>query len=218
MGEDTWAGLADQFADGAYASVKGRVRTYVMHQQLIEHLPPPPATVLDVGGGAGHQSFPLAQSGYHVTLLDPSSAMLDKARERLAHLPAETRERVTLVQADGHTAEEAVAGATFNAVLCHGVLGYLEQPEPVIDQLCRCAAAGGVVSVMTGNAKATAVQPALERRWDDALAAFDARTGIGVLGVRARADTVEELTELIRSRGVEPLGWYGVWLFVDWLE
>src|ERR1700710_748235 len=104
MGEDTWADLADLFVDEAYASVKGRVRTYVMHQQLIEHLPPPPATVLDVGGGAGHQSFPLAQSGYHVTLLDPSPGMLDKARERLAHLPAETRERVTLVQADGHVA------------------------------------------------------------------------------------------------------------------
>lgn len=41
--DDTWAGLADQFADEAYASVKGRVRTYVLHQQLLEHLPAPPA-------------------------------------------------------------------------------------------------------------------------------------------------------------------------------
>jgi hypothetical protein len=75
-----------------------------------------------------------------------------------------------------------------------------------------------VVSIMTGNAKATAVRPALERRWDDALAAFDARMGIGVLGEPSRADTVEELSEPVRSRGVEPLRWYGVWLFVDWLE
>ena len=78
MGNDTWAGVADPFADGAYASAKGRVRTYVMHEQLLEHLPPPPAAVLDVGGGAGHQSFPLAALGYPVTLLDPSAAMLDK--------------------------------------------------------------------------------------------------------------------------------------------
>ena len=33
-----------------------------------------------------------------------------------------------------------------------------------------------------------------------------------------RADTVEGLSELIQSCGVEPLRWYGVWLFVDWLE
>jgi hypothetical protein len=71
---------------------------------------------------------------------------------------------------------------------------------------------------MAGNADAAAVRPALERRWDDALAAFDARTEIGVLGLPTRADTVEELSELLRGRGVAPLHWYGVWLFVDWLE
>jgi S-adenosylmethionine-dependent methyltransferase len=218
MGEDTWANLADLFVDEAYASVKGYVRTFVMHQQLLEHLPEPPATVLDVGGGAGHQSFPLAQAGYDVTLLDSSPAMLDKAQQRLERLPTDVQRRVTLVQADGENAAEAVQGRRFDAVLCHGVLGYLEQPEPLVDQLCRCAAGGGVVSIMTGNARTSAVRPALERRWVDALAAFDARTEVGVLGVQGRADTVEELSELLRNREVEPLRWYGVWLFVDWLE
>jgi SAM-dependent methyltransferase len=215
MADDTWAGLADQFADGAYATVKGRVRTYVMHQQLLEHLPPPPAAVLDVGGGAGHQSFPLAQAGYDVTLLDPSPAMLGKARQRLS---AEARRRVTFIEAPGENADEAVGGRRFDAVLCHGVLGYLDDPEPVIDQLCRCAVPGGLVSIMAGNANAAAVRPALERRWDDALASFDARNEIGVLGIPTRADTVEELSAALQSRGVEPLRWYGVWLFVDWLE
>jgi hypothetical protein len=75
-----------------------------------------------------------------------------------------------------------------------------------------------VVSIMTGNAKAMAVRPAMEQRWDDALAAFDATREVGVLGVPGRADTVEELSELVQSQGVEPVRWYGVWLFVDWLE
>ncbi|MET9020037.1 methyltransferase [Actinopolymorpha sp. NPDC004070] len=218
MDGDAWATLADLFADEAYASVKGYVRTYVMHQQLLEQLPAPPATVLDVGGGAGHQSFPLAQAGYDVTLLDPSPAMLDKARQRLGRLPEEVRQRVTLVEADGEHADEAVSGRRFGAVLCHGVLGYLEQPEPMVDQLCRCTAADGIVSIMTANAQAMAVRPALERRWEDALAAFDSRREIGVLGVPGRADTVDELGELMQRRGVEPVRWYGVWLFVDWLE
>jgi ubiquinone/menaquinone biosynthesis C-methylase UbiE len=190
--------------------VKGLVRTYVLHQHLLAHVPPPPAPVLDVGGGAGHQSFPLAQAGYEVTLLDPSAAMLDKAHQRLGRLPAAARRPVTLVQADGEHADEAVDGRRFAAVLCHGVLGYLARPEPLVDQLCRCAAAGGIVSIMTANAKAMAVRPALERRWDDALASFDASTEIGVLGVPGRAGTVEQLSELLRSRGVEPLRWYGV--------
>ncbi|WP_042443838.1 methyltransferase [Streptacidiphilus jiangxiensis] len=218
MGDDTWASLADLFADEAYASVKGQIRTYVMHQQLLEHLPPPPAALLDVGGGAGHQSFPLALAGYRVTLLDSSAAMLDKARLRLGRLPEEARQRVTLLEADGEHAAEAVAGRRYDAVLCHGVLGYLADPAPLVEQLCRCAAPGGLVSVMSGNAHASAVRPALERRWEDALASFDARHEIGVLGVPTRGDTVEELGALLRAGGVEPVRWYGVWLFADWLE
>jgi S-adenosylmethionine-dependent methyltransferase len=218
VGDDSWESLADHFADEAYASVKGLVRTTVLHEQLLEHLPAPPAAVLDVGGGAGHQSFPLARAGYDVTLLDPSAAMLDKARQRLRQLPDDSRRRVTVLQADGENADEAVHGRRFAAVLCHGVLGYLDDPEPLIDELCRCADAGGIVSIMAGNARAMAVRPALERRWDDALASFDASSEIGVLGVPTHAHTVEELSGLIRDRGIEPVRWYGVWLFVDWLD
>jgi S-adenosylmethionine-dependent methyltransferase len=220
VADDAWSSqsLVNRFADDAYATVKGYVRTFVMHHQLLEHLPAPPARVLDVGGGAGHQSFPLAETGYDVTLLDSSPAMLDKARQRIHRLPDEAQQRVTLLEGDGQNADEAVRGERFAAVLCHGVLGYLEQPDAMVDQVCRCAAPGGVISIMTGNADAGAVRPALERRWDDALDAFDARTEIGVLGVQGRADTVEELSQMLRSKDVEPVRWYGVWLFIDWLE
>jgi SAM-dependent methyltransferase len=125
---------------------------------------------------------------------------------------------VTLVHAAGERADGAVGGERFAAVLCHGVLGYLDDPEPVVAQLCRCAGPGGVVSIMTGNAHATAVQPALERRWGDALAAFDTPSGVGVLGLRGRADTPEEIGALVARHGVELERWYGTWLFVDWLE
>src|SRR3954447_24164035 len=220
MSEDPWAspGLADHFVDEAYATVKGYVRNYVLHRQLLDHLQTPPAALLDVGGGAGNQSFPLAQAGYDVVLLDPSPAMLDKARDRLQRLSGEVQRRVTMVEADGVHAEDALDGRRFDGVLCHGVLGYLDNPEPLVDQLCRCSAPGGVVSIMTGNANATAVQPALERRWDDALASFDTTHGVGVLGLRGRADTVAEVSRLIQDRGVQPERWYGTWLFVDWLE
>lgn len=39
-----------------------------------------------------------------------------------------------------------------------------------------------------------------------------------MLGVPTRADTVEEISEFLRRRGVAPLRWYGVWLFADWLD
>jgi SAM-dependent methyltransferase len=218
MSEDLWAGLAHAFADDAYATVKGYVRTYVMHHHLLAHLPPAPADILDVGGGAGHQSLPLAQAGYSVTILDSSPAMLDRARQRLDTLPEDVRSRVTLLEGDGEHAHQAVTGRRFDGVLCHGVLGYLDDPEPMVDALCRCVAPGGLVSIMTANAHAMAVRPAMEQRWDDALASFDSRSEIGVLGVPGRADTVEDLSALLEARGVAPERWYGVWLFVDWLD
>lgn len=218
MPEDSWAALADVFVEGSYASVKGRVRTFVLHQQLLRHLPEPPATILDVGGGAAHQSLPLARLGYDVTVLDPSATMLAKAAERVRAEPEAVRRRVRLVEGNGEQADTATGGQRFAAVLCHGVLMYLDRPGSMLDALCRCARPGGVVSVMTLNAKTLAIRPALEKRWADALAAFDAEFETGVLGTTTRGDTVEELSRLMHRNAVEPEDWYGVWLFADWLD
>ena len=216
--EDTWAALADPFVDGAYASVKGRVRTFVLHSQLLRHLPDPPATVLDVGGGAGHQSLPLARLGFEVTVLDPSPAMLGKAEQRLGAEPDDVRRRVRLIEARGEDAVAATGGQRFAAVLCHGVLMYLDRPDPAVSALCACARPGGIVSIMALNARTMAVRPALDRRWADALAAFDTGHEVGVLGAETRGDTVEELSGLLRANAVVPEAWYGVWLFTDWLD
>jgi S-adenosylmethionine-dependent methyltransferase len=215
---DAWASLADPFVEGAYATVKGRVRTFVLHHHLLRHLPPPPGAILDVGGGAGHQSLPLARLGYDVTILDSSAAMLAKARQRLSAEPDDVRGRVALIEAPGEHADEATGGRRFTAVLCHGVLMYLERPEPMLQALCRCVEPGGVVSVLALNAATLAVRPALERRWADALAAFDATGEVGVLGTQTRGDMLEHLSDLLRQGGVTPEAWYGVWLFTDWLD
>jgi S-adenosylmethionine-dependent methyltransferase len=218
MSQDAWAALADPFVEGAYASVKGQVRTFVLHTQLLRHLPDPPATVLDVGGGAAHQSLPLARLGYQVTVLDSSPAMLAKARERLSAEPNDVRARVRLIEAPGEQADAATGGEQFAVVLCHGVLMYLERPEPLVSAVSARAQPGGVVSLMALNAKTLAVHPALQQRWPDALAAFDATGEVGVLGTDTRGDTVEDLSGVLRRNGVDPQAWYGVWLFSDWLD
>ena len=117
MAEDVWAGLTDRFVEGAYATVKGRVRTYVLHRHLTDHLPPPPAAVLDVGGGAGHQSFPLARLGYEIVLLDSSYAMLAAAEQRLAGEPPDVRPRVRLVPGRGEDAP-ALTGSGASTPSC----------------------------------------------------------------------------------------------------
>jgi ubiquinone/menaquinone biosynthesis C-methylase UbiE len=50
-------------------------------RELIERfLPPPPATVLDLGGGAGAYALWLAEKGYEVHLIDPVPLHVEQAR------------------------------------------------------------------------------------------------------------------------------------------
>lgn len=55
----------------------------VRTRELIQrHAPPPPATVLDIGGAAGAYSLWLAESGYQVHLVDAVARLVDEAARR----------------------------------------------------------------------------------------------------------------------------------------
>lgn len=207
--------MADRFVDGHYGSLRGRVRTHVIDNHLRWHLPAPPAAIVDVGGGAGHQVLPLARDGYDVTIVDPSPAMLGRAKELLARESDEVRSRVTLVEAAGEDAPAALGGARFAGVLCHGVLMYLDDPAPMVSALAELAADGGVVSIAAKNQHCLAVRPALAGRWAEALAAFDSERQVNGLDVETRADTVDRLSAMLAVNDVETVAWYGVRLFTD---
>ena len=212
---DDWAPLAEAFVDRHYASLRGRVRTHVIHEHLSRHLGPAPQRVVDVGGGAGNQSIPLAQVGHEVTIVDPSRTMLERAATRLAAEDPSTASRIRLVQATGEEAAKALGDVVFDAVLCHGVLMYLDDPEPLVDSLCRLAGPAALVSVVAKNVEAMAMRHAHEGDWPAAIAAFDSERQVNGLGVDTRGDRIEHLSSLLAERGVEPVDWYGVRLFTD---
>ena len=213
--DDEWAPLAEQFVEHHYSSLRGRVRTHVIDAHRRGHLGPPPQRVVDVGGGAGNQSVPLAKIGHEVTILDPSAAMLDRAAKRLETEDRTTAARVQLVEASGEDGPAALGGAVFDAVLCHGVLMYLDDPEPLIDSLCRLVAPRGMVSIVAKNVDVMTLRHAHEGDWAAAIAAFDSDWQINGLGVDTRGDRIDRLSDLIMERGVEPVDWYGVRLFTD---
>lgn len=55
---------------------------------LARYLPPPPAVILDVGGGAGIYALPLAKMGYAVHLIDPTPKHVAQARDASQKQPA----------------------------------------------------------------------------------------------------------------------------------
>ena len=172
--------------DGHYGTVRGRVRTHVIGCHLRDHLPAPPATLVDVGGGAGNQSIPLARDGYQVTIVDPSAAMLAKAQARLGSEPAGVASRVRLVQASAAEARQAVGGLRFAGVLCHGVIMYVDDPRPFVAALADLAEPSAIVSLVAKSAAVMASRPALDGDWAAALAAFDTDRQINRLGLDSR--------------------------------
>jgi S-adenosylmethionine-dependent methyltransferase len=214
-GGDAWAAHIPTFIDGHYGSLRGQVRTHVVDAHLREQLPPAPAPVVDVGGGAGVQSLPLARRGHVLTIVDPSAGMLERAAAAVAREPADVADRVELVHASGTEAVDVLGAERFAGVLCHGVISYLPDPGPLLVALCALARPGGLVSILAKNAATMAVRPAYEGRWRDALAAFDADSEVNSLGLHTRGDTVEDLAGRLARHGVGDISWYGVRLFVE---
>lgn len=61
----------------------------VRTRELIQRFaPPPPGTVLDVGGAAGAYALWLAEAGYSVHLVDPVPRLVEEARRRSARAKA----------------------------------------------------------------------------------------------------------------------------------
>lgn len=197
-------------------TLRGALRHALVARALRTHLAASPQRVLDVGGGEAHQAVLLARAGHEVTVLDTDPRMLKRAAERLAQERDQIGERVTLVRGPGESASELVGGG-YDVACCHGVLMYVSDPRPLVQALVAAVRPGGLLSIMTKNAAALAMRPALEGRWPDALAVMDADTEVGNLGVSTRADTLAGIEDMLTEVGASTEAWYGVRVFTDHL-
>jgi ubiquinone/menaquinone biosynthesis C-methylase UbiE len=62
----------------------GQLEAERTRELIARHLPPAPATILDVGGGAGAYAFWLSDLGYDVHLVDATPRLVDVAQSRNA--------------------------------------------------------------------------------------------------------------------------------------
>jgi len=191
------------------------VRQEVVARQLAQVLPAAPVRVIDLGCGQGTQALRLAQRGYDVTGVDASADLLASFERDLAAEPAGVRGRVRTEHWLIEDYAERTGVSRFPVVLCHGVLMYSADPEPVLRAAAGLAEPGGTVSLLVRNGDALALRPGLLGDWAACAAAFDTDRYQNRIGVAARADRLADLTGRLAGHGLEVTAWYGVRVFTD---
>ncbi|HET7278303.1 MAG TPA: methyltransferase [Dermatophilaceae bacterium] len=223
--------MDDRFAPAAATWVarlgllRNVVRQEVVRRQLTGVLGRP-GRALDVGAGQGTQAIALARDGWTVDAAEPDPGMRSRLNEALDAVPPEARARVRVC--DVRVDELDAMRQTYDLVLCHGVLMYLESPDAAVGSLAGRVAPGGAVSIVARNAQAMAWRPALRGDWAGVLAMLAelsaaAREGRDPLyrneiGVSARADSVEHITELLTGCGLSRSTWFGVRVATDGVD
>ena len=117
-----------------------------VQEVLGRHLPPPPARVLDVGGGTGIHASWLAQRGDSVHVIDLTPRHVEKVRSELSSLG------VTAEEGDARTLN--VADDTFDVVLVFGPMYHLitsEHRQQALREALRAVRPGGLIAVAAIN-------------------------------------------------------------------
>lgn len=142
----------------------------VTWEHLKPHLPTEPARpVLDLGCGTGKWALKLLNSGYSVTCVDVSGAMLERARRKIE--AAAPTGRTCFVQADLCDLSDLPASEFGLAIALGEPIGCAASPPKALKQIRRRLTDGGVL-VATFDNRWAAIDYYLERGRADELEEF----------------------------------------------
>ena len=144
----------------------GRLRLDLAFANLQEFLPHATRSLraLDIGCGTGAMAVRLAQLGLHVTSLDSSLPMLDYVAR--AAREAEVTERITLQHSDSTQVDVLFPARSFDVVLCHNILEYVDDPNAVLSAAARVmrsdSSETGFISILVRNRAGEVLKAGIE--------------------------------------------------------
>lgn len=211
---------------GKYAAYlntpEGRLRLDLTFANLQEFLPALQAnnslSALDLGCGTGAVAVRLAQLGFHVTLLDSSLAMLDIA-ERAAIDPG-VSDKMVLKHGDAAQSASLFRCGSFDLILCHNLLEYVDDPGAVLCGAARVMrGSSAIFSVLVRNQAGEALKAAIQS--GDLAAAKEGLTAEwgqeSLYGGKVRLFTSVSLRNMLKAASFRVIAERGVRVIVDYL-
>ncbi|HEY9282307.1 MAG TPA: class I SAM-dependent methyltransferase [Pyrinomonadaceae bacterium] len=172
---------------------------------------------LDLGCGTGALSVRLARAGWSVCAADGSAAMIEIARESARREGGE--KRIDFFKLDAARAADEFGPRKFDAVVCHNVLEYVEDPRAVARAIGVVARPGAIVSLLARNRAGEVLRDAVKRHDLDsaerALTAESVRESL--YGGPARLFDAEALGALATEAKLETVAVRGVRVVADYL-
>jgi S-adenosylmethionine-dependent methyltransferase len=201
---------------------EGRLRLDLAFANLQEFLPARQAnnslSALDLGCGTGAAAVRLAQLGFRVTLLDSSPAMLDIA-ERAA-LDAGVSDKMALEHGDAAQSASLFQSGSFDLILCHNLLEYVDDPGAVLRGVARVMrGSSAMLSVLVRNQAGEVLKAALQT--GDLAAANDSLTAEwgqeSLYGGKVRLFSLDKLRNMLQATSFRIIAERGVRVIADYL-
>ena len=166
--------------------------------------------VLDIGGGTGGFAVRLAGLGHRVTVVDPSPDALAALARRADE--DDVADRITGLQGDLGNLPE-LAPDEVDLVLCHGVLGLVDDPAAALATITSVLRPGGALSLLVNQRHAAVLARAMAGHFVQAREILE-----GDQSVRDRGErrfTAEELAQLLGIAGFTTTSTHGIRVFAD---
>jgi S-adenosylmethionine-dependent methyltransferase len=210
---------ADKYAS-YLKTMAGRLRLDLAWENLRPLLPGNASKrrALDLGGGTGSASVKLAEMGFEVVLLDSSEEMLGIARQQAE--ASGVAARIPFRHADAGQLAELFAGDSFDVVVCHNLLEYVEEPARTVRDVARVLRDDAVVSVLVRNSAGEVLRAAIKSGdWALATANLSAQTVTDSLfGEPVRVFAPMDLRTMLAKAGLGVIAERGVRVFSDYLD
>lgn len=165
--------------------------------------------VVDIGGGTGGFAVRVAGLGPRVTVVDPSPDALAALARRADEQGV--ADRVTGQQGDLADLLDMVPAGSADLVLCHGVLGLVDDPAAALRTLADVLRPGGALSLLVGQRHAAVLARAMAGHL---VAARELLEGSGP-ATGERRFAADELTDLLGEAGFTVRSVHAVRVFTD---